>query len=261
MEYALYITRKKIDSLKVNNRYEYSNIVDRLMINIFNKDTEAYKKAKSECVEKQIDPLIIEKIEYLIKNISVTDDFKYDKLPDKDTLERYTFLKARYPTVKKEKLIKCVLRYSALGMGGQQWRLDPSILEKINTKGINIEGFASPFNNYFTKFYSLFKDDNDFGSLGSFLKAEHPADEFLYINPPFTPFVLGSLPKMLKKVTKCVIVTPTWEDSTWYKELEDLGFIKVKKFGTKYCILDHEFIPKFTTTMWFKGLKPEDVLS
>ena len=259
MEYALYMTRKKIDALKVNNRYEYQNIVDRLMINIFNKDAQAYKKAKSECVEKQIDPSKIDDIQSMMSEISSISEYKYDKLPDKTTLERYTFLKSRYPSLKKEDLIKCVLRYSALGMGGQQWRLYPKILEKINAKGINIEGFASPFNNYFTKFYSIFKDDKIFGSLGSFLKAEHPADEYLYVNPPFTPFILSCLPNLLKKVTKCVIITPTWEDAQWYKELEAEGFTRVKKFGTKYCILNCEFIPKFTTTMWFKGLTPEDI--
>jgi hypothetical protein len=259
MEYDLYQLRKKIENFRVTNRYEYLNILDRLMINVFNRDPNAFSKAKSECIDKKIDPLLIDRIEFLIKEVRKTDK-KITKLPDKETLELYTFLKNRYPTVEKEKLYKCVLRYAALGMRGQQWRLDSNMLDKINKLGINIEGFASPFNNYFKKYYSIFKDDRDFGSLGNFLEEKHSADEHLYINPPFTPYVLSCLPERVAKLEKVVIITPTWEDADWYRELEAQDFKKITKSEVKYSLLDKEFVPKFTTTMWVRGIDPDQIL-
>jgi hypothetical protein len=255
MELDMYLLRKKINSFPVTNRYEYKNILDRMMINLFNKDPNAFIKAKSECIEKQLDPLNIDRSEKLLKELSHDSDKKL-MLPDKETLEMYAFLKNRFPVMPKEDLYKCVLRYAALGMGGQQWRLYSPILDQIKEQtGIDTEAFASPFNRHFPKYYSLFKDDAKFGSLGNFLQTKHAKTEALYINPPFTPYVLSKLPEIVKDLNKCIIITPTWSDAEWYQELEKIpGMQKKLKSHTKYSILDKDFIPSFVTTLWTKGV-------
>lgn len=252
MELALYNARQKIQNLTTQNPYEYNNIVDRMMINLFNKDIGAYDKARSECVEKNIDPGVIDKASVLVAAVKPGKGAM--KLPDKKTLELYSFLKARYPNVKRLDLVKCALRYAALGMGGQQWRLDTAILEKIYKLGITTEAFASPFNHYFKRYYSIFDDDAAFGSLGSFFNKAHAPGEALYINPPFTPHILSRMAESVCKLDRAVIITPSWSDADWYKKLESCGFSKQLKTGTKYNMLEKEFVPKFTTTMWTKGV-------
>jgi len=233
---------------KLENNKEWLNILDRLMLNIYNKDDNAFTKAASECREKGIDTNKVETAKQLI-NFNTK---KTKKLNDKKTKELYVFLKSRYPDVPSKEITKCVLRYATLGMGGQQWASNRDFMDIVRRSGITTEAFASPFNNYFKQYYSIFKEDAIFGSLGSFFDSQ--SEQPIYANPPFTPFILEKLASKICNFKKAILVTPTWTDAPWYKKLSDCGFKAMLKHNTKYTALGKEFTPKFTTTVWTKGV-------
>lgn len=272
MELALYTTRLKMQNLAERNKYEWNNILDRMMINLYN-GADALEKARDECREKRIDATLVDRAEQLLRDRKPSKKikFKSSMLPDKITREMYVFLKQRYPRVgsaatREDMLARCVLRYASLGQGGQQWALNRTLMDEIRKRGISLEAFASPFNNYFEKYFSIFQGDEPFGSLGSFFTisddalTEMVAKTGLYANPPFTPAALtrmservAMLVARLPKV-KIVIITPTWTDAAWYQRLAGMFSQKLKRDET-YTTLGEEFRPKFTTTMWTRNVE------
>jgi hypothetical protein len=71
----------------------------------------------------------------------------------------------------KEELANLIERYYSFGFKGLFWSIHPDIFEafeKDGTNFINIEGFASPFNNNLKKFCSLYPTDKIYGSIGNF---------------------------------------------------------------------------------------------
>lgn len=250
MELSLYKTRLALQLLDSNR--EWPNILDRMMLNLYNKDGTAFAKAKSECAEKHIIPGTTERAELILKARKVDPK---NLLPDKTCKELYVFLKQRYPQVKPVELTKCVLRYAALGMGGQQWASNHEFMNTVRRTGIAIEAFASPFNHYFKKYYSVFKSDSAFGSLGGFFDtSDAKFAAGVYANPPFTPFVLEKMAEKVCKYKKAVLVTPTWTDAPWYQKLLANGFTATLKKNASYTALGEEFTPHFTTTVWTKGV-------
>jgi hypothetical protein len=263
--YTLYKFRKCAESVKTKNDYEYLNILDRLFINLFNNisPTESFAKARSECVEKRLDPVkTIDYLKSIYNSYNVQEDVETDikkystqrKLgtTDKTLIDLYEFLVKKYPNVLVEELTKCCLRYYTVGMRGQQWALNTETLSKFPTT--TVECFASPFNNYFNEYYSLFEEDKAFGSLGRFSKDVAIVDDRVYyLNPPFTPRILEMIPDTIKTMKKCVVITPNWDDSEWFKKLEEYTDTCTQRVE-KYTMLSAEFKPKFTTVVWMKGI-------
>jgi len=249
MEINLYKARTLIDKLVTKNAYEYGNIVDRMMINYVNKNQNGFAKAKSECEENGIDPGVIDKAKEILE-LTSTEYPTLLNLPDETTQKLYMFLVALYPTVDPRELVKCCLRYGAIGMRGQQWRSSDAKINQIKTWGFNTEAFASPFNRSFERYYSAFDEDAPFGSLGSFFGKDH-SQEYIYANPPFTPYILDKMADEICNIKYAIIVTPTWTDADWYKKLESCGFKPQIESGLEYVILDSKFNPKFTTSTWF----------
>lgn len=275
----LYKARKFLDGLTKVNWVEYSNILDRLMINIINNDASAFKKARSECVEKNIPAVFsydVEKTVIAAKNkYNKTATTKATTFP-KELQEMKAFLIKQYPDIKKVEIEKCVFRYAAIGMRGQQWRLDSNYVSKFKSLGITTEAFASPFNHYTvdasqsetaeTKsasdvkgatnsmfvYFSAFDEDKIFGSQGSFLDPKNRSviKGGIYANPPFTPFMLEQMATIMCGYEKAIIITPTWSDAPWYAKLKECGYTPHIKTNTTYELLGKSFIPRFTTTLW-----------
>lgn len=254
MELALYETRKRINSYYTKNNYEFANIIDRMIINIYNNSNNIVKKAMDECREKGIDPELANEA-YTIFNKTMKSKVKSKNLIPFELEDKYEFLHKKYPNVGKTELVKCVLRYATLGFGGQQWALGYDMMDKIRELGIEFEAFASPFNNYFPNYCSIFADDAPFGSHGDFFQYLTP--ENIYVNPPFVPAILSRVPEHLANVKKCVVITPTWRDTDWYQALAK-KFNYNQKTGETYRAVGKEFVPKFTTTIWTFGLTDEE---
>lgn len=222
------------------------------MLNLYNRDPDALAKARTECQEKGIDPAVIDRAETALKSKKAE---RRNALPDKTTRQLYAFLKSRYPDTKHDELVKCVLRYAALGMGGQQWATAHEMMDRIHRAGIHIEAFASPFNRYFTHYYSVFKADTVFGSRGSFFDApESELQQGVYANPPFTEYMLRRMTEKVCRLPRAVLVTPTWTDAVWYSQLRRCGFRPHLKKDAVYTALGEEFRPRFTTTVWTKNV-------
>lgn len=283
MELALYETRLGMNTLvPERQRYEWGNILDRLMINLYNGVPRAVDKAREECTEKHIDAAVVDQaVDKLRANrenrekrekVEKQEKGKGAKLssrvlPDRHTREMYVYLKQRYPRLSENELTRCTLRYASLGQGGQQWALNRAMMERIHRQGIATEAFASPFNNYFSKYFSIFKSDAPFGSQGSFFQADvKQLTGGLYANPPFTAAALEGMAERLcaavqkNNRARFVVITPTWSDAPWYAALERCGFQKTLKHDTAYFRLGEEFTPKFTTTLWTRNVTPESIL-
>jgi hypothetical protein len=274
MEVDLYNTRVQMQALVMGEKplYEWGNILDRLMINLYNQVPDAVEKARSECKEKAINPEVVDRVESLLREqLARTYGAKRitsKVLPDERTRDMYKFLQNRFPLKDKppaereDLLTRCVLRYASLGQGGQQWALNRAMMARIQKQGVG----ASPFNNYFKLYFSIFKSDAPFGSLGSFFSADPKLlASGLYANPPFTAATLEGMSERLSQVVetypraKFVLITPTWTDAPWYARLQR-SFQATLKKDTLYFSMGAEFTPKFTTTLWTRNVDVEKIL-
>lgn len=94
------------------------------------------------------------------------------------------------------------------------------------------ECFASPFNHKFSRYYSMFEQDKDFGSLGNFFVMLEKNNGVLppgsyEINPPWMNAMYENLATVLGKTllvnrVNVVLVAPAWKDTRWIPEIDDL---------------------------------------
>jgi len=262
VEYDMFCKRQDID--KLSDNYEFRNIIDRLYINIINsvrfKDSakrvrNSYEKAREECMEKSITSSkhdIMNSVEKILERDSKETA---ELVLNNELRSMYTFLFNKFPGRDYIDYMRCILRYSAIGMRGQQWALQ----DKNSMNKNCIEVFASPFNNYFSKYYSIFDEDKIFCSLGIFDLINEPnPSQIYYINPPFVPAILHQIVDLFKNVHSALIITPSWTDAKWYKKLESTCSKFIKQ-GVKYSSFvngnysEQNLIPKFKTTIWVKG--------
>ena len=253
-----YAARREIDSIRTRNQYEFKNIIDRYLINIFN-GIDGYSKAREECVEKSLDPTQIDTATNILNKYSKNPSSL--KLNNSVSINAYNFLKSKYPNRLESEYIITTINYCALGFGGQQWALNSKSIQILQNNGINIEAFASPFNNRFTQYCSIFESDKPFNSLGNFFNLDlSDSSEFnVYANPPFVPSILEKTVSVLKNCNTVVLITPTWTDADWYKSLIESGFQAHQFDSVGYESFDYSsnsikpFIPKFITTIWTRN--------
>jgi hypothetical protein len=117
-----------------------------------------------------------------------------------------------------------VLRYNCMGAFSDN--LHASVLSNwaSNLNGF-LECFASPFNHKFENYHSMFEEDREFGSRGSFFAMVHRAGGELKsgkyeLNPPWNnemyERVLDILTKSLQtQGIQAIIVGPNWTDAGW----------------------------------------------
>jgi DNA-directed RNA polymerase subunit N (RpoN/RPB10) len=264
----LYYIRQRIDSLDLGAhpeisrpkaQREFANIIDRLLLNLVNYNT-GYEKAKEEMLQQKLDSVIID----LVRDIIETYKRNNSKLPrDERFTLVYNLLNQKYPEISQLQKQDTALRYIGLGLHGQQWRLDPKILDRIKATGIDTEAFASPLNSSFSKYYSLFLEDATFGSLGNFFSVAHPSSEKLYANPPFVPQILENIVPIMAQINTAVVITPTWitPPANWYLELAKVGYTANVYSDITYWDNGTEFTPRFHTTIWTKNVNINDIMT
>jgi len=146
-------------------------------------------------------------------------------------------------------IVKCVLRYECLALGGQQMCFPKAWYALLyNEFGVRIEGFASPFNSQLMliaaptgqpfHFCSLFPDtDRPFGSIGDFGALDRAALTRLAgapgkwppiaINPPFIEAIMSAAVDRIADWLAAPIAErgpqfhvfagfPAWSDSDYY---------------------------------------------
>ena len=236
---------------------EWINILDRYLLNYYNteKSTAAIKeaclqKAKDECVEKGIKRETIDKI--IIVDIPKID---IKKIPEYNSL--YSILKLKHPNKTDIEYKTTVIKYYLLGINGQQWSTTDDFKKSLENKYPNLtEAFASPLNHTLKRYFSIFESDATFGSLGNFFDNKD-YNIPLYINPPFTEYILSKAVDTALKYKKFVMITPTWSDAKWYIKLKNSPDVKVivKPIGSvEYVDKMRVFKPWFETTIWLKNM-------
>lgn len=266
----LYYIRQQINAINLGShpgigyhkaKQEFGNIVDRLLINLVNFNN-GYDKAKEEMIEKKLNPSIIDTIQNIFRNYTRdTRNTNNVVSNDPEFINLYNTLKQKYQGLDNTVYTNATLRYLGLGYNsGQQWRLDSNIINNIKRLGIDTEAFASPFNNTFSKYYSIYPEDVVFGSLGNFLSIQHSSNEKIYANPPFVPQILEKFVPIMAGINVAVIITPTWSDASWYAGLQKAGYLPHVFDNIKYSNYDTTFVPKFKTTIWTKGVNINDVM-
>lgn len=262
--------REYCSSLDVRSRRELQNIIDRLLINYYNRFDLPISIAKSidECCEKSIDPNILKPFHNYLHNASPGDEDIGIYSQEYSALVSY--LQSHYPQVDRKNVESCAARYLAIGcLRGQHWSPDRlSIIDEYNKCQIKIEGFASPLNTNvlrrispkLTGYCSIFTEDMPFGSLGSFY--DLTTIDHCDVCPPYVPEILDKIPSYVKNTTHALIITPSWTDAQWYKELSKSGFKEkiirnMPHYGLKYDTRSHKieeyrFTAPFPTTIWTK---------
>ena len=91
--------------------------------------------------------------------------------------------------------------YNILDGASLQWSIPHKLFDFLHMEfNCDTELFASPFNCYYKKYYSLYPSDTYFGSRGNFFRA--PEKDFIegcfQINPPFIDILFS-------KVSECVL--------------------------------------------------------
>lgn len=75
--------------------------------------------------------------------------------------------------------------YEYLDQKGFQLALPPKCLSVLKQSKFDTELFASPFNNNYKKYYSLFETDKNFGSKGNYIQIIKQKKGCYEVNPPF----------------------------------------------------------------------------
>ncbi len=160
---------------------------------------------------------------------------------------RHSVLMGHFMTYKTYKTYKT---YNIRNFGGNSLAFCQNDFDKIIEKyDIQYEAFASVFNKYLNKYFSIFSEDVAFNSLGNFFDADPETfDAGIEVNPPFIESML------LKAVEKChtiltcaksknkniyiYFIGPKWTDSQYYNMLLKSPFI-VSHTHQKKSFFDH----------------------
>ena len=262
---------KKISSMMHNFRqkYEMKNILERFMLRMANEadsgevyvdlDSEhnIYQSLAMETLNKKlmssrlIKALIFsihQRIHFHLKNIkdTILEDVEVTKAE-----YTYRYREFRFPMnplrmecfkdISDEHIVKMLIRYSLMFLGGQQWNL-PFIWykETISRFNISIEGCASPLNSQLmlcndkAQFCSVFHDtDEPFGSLGSIL--DLPIDiiknQVMFNNPPYVLEFMNRLMEVqtnwLEQVpVRIIMCVAAWEDAEYYQQALASRYLK-----------------------------------
>lgn len=259
---------------KSNKKYEIRNVYERYLLNSANISTDdavftikpldhfIYKNMIRELQEKQIVSnkkkaiKIAKHVQYCVNKFFELPTKKAPKIIKKKNLficgnfSRKISINrlSKWQDISKKVIMKMLLRYSSMALGGQQWHVPSKwykwIIEKYDA---DIEGFASPLNSQLVlykknpKFGSLFIDtDKPFGSIGNIFDVDSKLlrGKTMVNNPPFVLEIMDKLckyqHKLLAKIKlRIILIVPEWRDTYYYK----------KSMKSKYLVCDEYLSP------------------
>jgi hypothetical protein len=129
--------------------------------------------------------------------------------------------------------------HTIIGLGtSMYWGINPSVFKHI--VGIElIECFASPFNHYADKYFSIFRGDSAYGSIGNFFGdfanyGNDAQNDILFsINPPFTEKIIINTMKLALNKIK---VSDRFVFMFYLPKWDDLFYTDQKKYKT--CLME-----------------------
>jgi hypothetical protein len=260
-------------------QYEFKNIFERWLLNsanivdaadyIFASDVlkninhELNKNFIYEMLEKKLcSPKLANYIlNDIIKKASTflnkKDDYAKEEITDSIVIYNYTNYREmtfrkykkeiandRYQILSKagdENILIAALRYAGIISSSQHWQMPiDKYREYVEKYGVNLEGFASPFNSQLLlinqgNFCSLFLDtDKVFGSIGNFFDADLQ-NKVVAVNPPYVLSILDNMAKKcisecekaekLGNKIKLFIIMSAWRDTEAYISLSKSKYL------------------------------------
>ncbi len=142
-------------------------------------------------------------------------------------------------------VMKMLIRYTLLFLGGQQWNLPSEWYKHIMKCNFidnpeYIEGFASPLNSQMIgkyPYFSLFNDtDSYFGSFGNLFKVPlNVVKNKIIVNNP--PYIIDIMEKLIDKQTEwlenvpvfIIMCVAAWEDAEYFKKSMKSKFLLCQK--------------------------------
>lgn len=288
---------KNFDAKKA---YEFRNILERwnlsrenfgIKIALEKMINEIFEKELVETFDeigilaKKVAEIYVEQIfttpKIIISKAIVSNDgtIKYDNYerrvsPNRVKLLRKAFNKYGKGNFEQETCLMS-MRYSRMVPGSQQWNLPKAVYEVlVKNYGVEIEGFASPFNSqmmeYGGKFCSLFFDvDQNFGSAGDFFECSLVGKKSV-INPPYiidilndvVEEVIGECQKAQNKSVETImfITVADWTDADFYQKLDSSQFLidkltmePLRHYYENSNDNDRKIISKFRSSMFILG--------
>lgn len=238
---------------KIKNGIEpfdgYYKITDKEYEYIYNdmqKELKNYNIDKKKLTKQFID-IINNKNEIILdgnNSIKINKKYIYYRNLKFNLDERINFL---IKQTSIEKVIRMLLRYSSLGITGNQCSITSNVYnflyDNLNIKG---EGFCSPLNSKLitkknTKICTLFKDtDKYFGSLGPFssdILIQNQNINWL-LNPPYMPSyiryvwyeIINTFQNIDNDIFLIILVIPKWKSKTYTKIIKseyNIGYLDI----------------------------------
>lgn len=279
IEYARWVDvykpiNNKINKMRFNFRqkYEMKNNLERFFMRMANEcvsgevylslsmDHDIYSNLAREIKEKRLMgnnqcKAFLQYIQMIIahhlKNLD-TSVYKTHEIVKRGNL--YSYGNFRYQLNEKraecyklncdEEVMKMILRYSLMFLGGQQWNLPHVWYEEVVNKfDVSIEGFASPLNSQLMlfqkspQFCSMFKDtDKPFGSLGNIfsLRPHFIENKVMMNNPPYVLEIMNKLVKIQEKwlssvPTRIIMCVAAWEDANYFQQALKSRYLKYQE--------------------------------
>lgn len=145
------------------------------------------------------------------------------------------------------RLWKMLCNYHLLDGAGFQWGLSPNAFQTLQSElDIKTELFASPINSSLPRYFSMFREDQHFGSLGNLFHSGSAqfAEGCYQVNPPFLEIVFSSAAQLMIRSLAAakeagrqlafVYFMPNWSDCPAY------DLLNTSEFKRDQCL-----IPKF----------------
>lgn len=230
--------------------YELKNCLERFLLSKYNQtkdlntlyDFDIAPEFTDKLVDEINNLLLTNKItktyfyqEYKIDETKI-DSLNYDEILRISIDEKISHIDILLNKVGKERTILNLLRYKSFLVGGQQWGIPAKLATILKSIGFEYEGFASPFNNRFDKYCSIFADDID--SMGSFFDADLSNGKWS-INPPYTEYIMNRVLEKIKNVKSPIsIVIPAWTDIPLYEFLQKNATFKINLRKRTYIYED-----------------------
>lgn len=146
--------------------------------------------------------------------------------------------KAKLSQTDLESVVNMLMRYSTYMYEGYHWKMPLKLEKYLQTEyQVDTELFASPFNKFYPNYYSIYEEDQDFGSRGNFFTVSSLEGNFT-CNPPYVEDVMNKMAIKLQQLlltahkdgreVRFFSMLPKWEDADYYQLLMKSPFLSYK---------------------------------
>ena len=224
-----------ISEKKINT--DIFNIVDMIKNSVIatKKFSMTLEKKSDKIFEFSNNTFIIDKSVLDEIGISIDPIYVSQNIID-ITKKKYSGPEKKYETY----LMCCMIRYTALGSGANQFLVDRVYKNKLRKYGANFECFASAINHHYDNYCSMFYDiEQFFGSSGSFM-ALKINQGFYMANPPYDENLLQKMYIKVKKAISstlpvCFIMSiPKWKNYDLERLIEMEYIYRQKELKFEY---------------------------